>query len=220
MNDALIYLIPAMGIVGLIVMAIKSAWVSKQDAGDSNVRDAVSTEMVSHRRPGWPKSHVANNRDARRTRRATPPIPSGPLWLDKTSAARLSPDATCSDHSSRNHSMPMPRRLVTDQSVQFFRRCLPISVTSFFGDGRQLPESGLGQFSSGVQFRQSQIGTFQQLWLLAGHGGVQRFGYFSPLFALDQRGTAAAQADEQQEATPRRSDRAEAVGSLVDHRAA
>jgi len=87
---------PTFGFAGHSAMMVGT----EQDAGDSNVRDAVSTEMVSHRRPGWPKSHVANNRDARRTRRATPPIPSGPLWLDKTSAARLSPDATCSDHSS------------------------------------------------------------------------------------------------------------------------
>ena len=39
MNDLLIYLIPAMGIVGLIVMAIKSAWVSKQDAGDAKMQE-------------------------------------------------------------------------------------------------------------------------------------------------------------------------------------
>src|ERR1700752_3391536 len=34
-----IYLIPALGIIGLIVMAIKSAWVSKQDAGDANMKE-------------------------------------------------------------------------------------------------------------------------------------------------------------------------------------
>jgi len=39
MNDSLIYLIPALGIVGLIVMAVKSAWVSKQDAGDSKMQE-------------------------------------------------------------------------------------------------------------------------------------------------------------------------------------
>jgi len=35
----IIYLIPLLGIVGLIVMAVKSAWVSKQDAGDKNMQE-------------------------------------------------------------------------------------------------------------------------------------------------------------------------------------
>jgi K(+)-stimulated pyrophosphate-energized sodium pump len=35
----IIYLIPALGVVGLIVMAIKSAWVSKQDAGDAKMQE-------------------------------------------------------------------------------------------------------------------------------------------------------------------------------------
>ena len=35
----LIYFIPALGIIGLIVMAIKSAWVSKQDAGDAKMTE-------------------------------------------------------------------------------------------------------------------------------------------------------------------------------------
>ena len=39
MNESVIYLVPALGIVGLIVMAIKSAWVSKQDAGDKNMQE-------------------------------------------------------------------------------------------------------------------------------------------------------------------------------------
>ena len=33
------YLIPALGATGLIAMAIKSAWVSKQDAGDANMQE-------------------------------------------------------------------------------------------------------------------------------------------------------------------------------------
>ncbi|SDA53235.1 K(+)-stimulated pyrophosphate-energized sodium pump [Algoriphagus alkaliphilus] len=37
MEEALIYMIPALGVVGLIVMAIKSAWVVKQDTGDKNM---------------------------------------------------------------------------------------------------------------------------------------------------------------------------------------
>lgn len=39
MNDMLIYLIPALGLVGLLVMAVKSAWVSKQDAGDATMQE-------------------------------------------------------------------------------------------------------------------------------------------------------------------------------------
>lgn len=39
MNENVIYLIPALGIIGLIVMAVKSAWVSKQDAGEANMKE-------------------------------------------------------------------------------------------------------------------------------------------------------------------------------------
>ena len=39
MNSLVIYLIPALGIFALIVMAMKSAWVSKQDAGDKNMKE-------------------------------------------------------------------------------------------------------------------------------------------------------------------------------------
>jgi len=39
MNDYVIYLVPVLGIVGLLVMAIKSAWVSKQDAGEQNMKE-------------------------------------------------------------------------------------------------------------------------------------------------------------------------------------
>jgi K(+)-stimulated pyrophosphate-energized sodium pump len=35
----LIYLIPAVGIIGLLAMGIKSAWVTKQDAGDANMTE-------------------------------------------------------------------------------------------------------------------------------------------------------------------------------------
>jgi len=38
MNSYVIYLAPALGIVGLLVMAMKSAWVSKQDPGDANMQ--------------------------------------------------------------------------------------------------------------------------------------------------------------------------------------
>ena len=39
MNDYVIYLAPALGILGLLVMAMKSAWVGKQDAGDANMQE-------------------------------------------------------------------------------------------------------------------------------------------------------------------------------------
>jgi len=37
--QSVIYLVPLLGVVGLIVMAFKSAWVSKQDAGDANMQE-------------------------------------------------------------------------------------------------------------------------------------------------------------------------------------
>lgn len=39
MSDNIIYLIPVLGIIGLVVMAAKSAWVGKQDAGDANMKE-------------------------------------------------------------------------------------------------------------------------------------------------------------------------------------
>ena len=39
MEESVIYLVPALGILGLIVMAIKSAWVNKQDAGDAKMQE-------------------------------------------------------------------------------------------------------------------------------------------------------------------------------------
>ncbi len=38
LQDNLIYLIPVLGLVGIITMIIKSAWVVKQDAGDENMQ--------------------------------------------------------------------------------------------------------------------------------------------------------------------------------------
>jgi K(+)-stimulated pyrophosphate-energized sodium pump len=38
LQDNLIYLIPLMGVFGILIMAIKSAWVTKQDAGDENMQ--------------------------------------------------------------------------------------------------------------------------------------------------------------------------------------
>ena len=39
MNSYVIYLAPALGILGLLVMAGKAAWVSKQDAGEKNMQE-------------------------------------------------------------------------------------------------------------------------------------------------------------------------------------
>jgi K(+)-stimulated pyrophosphate-energized sodium pump len=39
MNSYVIYLVPALGVLGLVVMAFKSAWVSKQDAGDAKMQE-------------------------------------------------------------------------------------------------------------------------------------------------------------------------------------
>lgn len=39
LQNNLIYLIPAMGLIGILVMAIKSAWVNKQDAGEANMQE-------------------------------------------------------------------------------------------------------------------------------------------------------------------------------------
>ncbi|MBC74407.1 MAG: sodium-translocating pyrophosphatase [Halobacteriovoraceae bacterium] len=43
MESYVIYLIPALGLFGLIVMAMKSAWVNKQEAGDDNM-----VELAQH----------------------------------------------------------------------------------------------------------------------------------------------------------------------------
>jgi len=37
--ENIIYLVPLLGVIGLIVMAVKSAWVSKQDAGDAKMQE-------------------------------------------------------------------------------------------------------------------------------------------------------------------------------------
>ncbi len=39
MIQSVMYAIPLLGVVGLIVMAVKSAWVNKQDAGDKNMQE-------------------------------------------------------------------------------------------------------------------------------------------------------------------------------------
>src|ERR1043166_8499397 len=39
MNSYAFFLVPAFGILGLAAMALKSAWVSKQDAGEANMKE-------------------------------------------------------------------------------------------------------------------------------------------------------------------------------------
>lgn len=39
MNEYAIYLVPGLGLVGLLAMALKSAWVIKQDAGDAKMQE-------------------------------------------------------------------------------------------------------------------------------------------------------------------------------------
>ena len=39
MSEQIFYVVPFLGIIGLIVMAMKSSWVSKQDAGDANMQE-------------------------------------------------------------------------------------------------------------------------------------------------------------------------------------
>ncbi len=38
MKESVMYLVPLLGLVGLVVMALKSSWVSKQDAGDEKMQ--------------------------------------------------------------------------------------------------------------------------------------------------------------------------------------
>ncbi|NNE98489.1 MAG: hypothetical protein HKN25_05650, partial [Pyrinomonadaceae bacterium] len=43
MESTILYLIPALGIFGLVVMAVQFAWVSKQEAGEENM-----VELATH----------------------------------------------------------------------------------------------------------------------------------------------------------------------------
>ena len=45
--DKILYLVPVLGIVGLLVMIIKSRWVNKQDAGDEKMKT-----LANHIREG------------------------------------------------------------------------------------------------------------------------------------------------------------------------
>ena len=39
LQNNLIYAVPLLGLVGILVMAVKSAWINKQDAGDANMKE-------------------------------------------------------------------------------------------------------------------------------------------------------------------------------------
>jgi K(+)-stimulated pyrophosphate-energized sodium pump len=55
-NDSIMYLVPALGVVGLVVMAFKSAWVSKQDAGDEkmqNLAGKIAAGAMAFLRAEW-----------------------------------------------------------------------------------------------------------------------------------------------------------------------
>ena len=56
METFLLYIVPFLGIIGLIVMAIKSAWVSKQDAGDENMKELaahIATGAMAFLKAEW-----------------------------------------------------------------------------------------------------------------------------------------------------------------------
>ena len=56
MENFLLYLVPFLGIIGLIIMAIKSAWVSKQDAGDDNMKELaahIATGAMAFLKAEW-----------------------------------------------------------------------------------------------------------------------------------------------------------------------
>lgn len=55
-NDNLIYLIPLTGVIGILVMLYKSAWVIKQDAGDANMQTLagyISDGAMAFLRAEW-----------------------------------------------------------------------------------------------------------------------------------------------------------------------
>ena len=56
MENFLLYVVPFLGIIGLLVMAVKSAWVSKQDAGDDNMKELanhIATGAMAFLKAEW-----------------------------------------------------------------------------------------------------------------------------------------------------------------------
>ena len=56
MEIFLLYAVPFLGIIGLLVMAVKSAWVSKQDSGDENMKELanhIATGAMAFLKAEW-----------------------------------------------------------------------------------------------------------------------------------------------------------------------
>lgn len=56
MENFLLYIVPFLGIIGLLVMAVKSAWVTKQDAGDDNMKELanhIATGAMAFLKAEW-----------------------------------------------------------------------------------------------------------------------------------------------------------------------
>lgn len=56
MKDTILYLVPALGLIGLIVMALKSSWVSRQDPGDEkmqNLAGKIARGAMAFLRAEW-----------------------------------------------------------------------------------------------------------------------------------------------------------------------
>ncbi len=56
LKENLIYMIPVMGLIGIIVMMVKSAWINKQDAGDDNMKTLagyIATGAMSFLKAEW-----------------------------------------------------------------------------------------------------------------------------------------------------------------------
>jgi K(+)-stimulated pyrophosphate-energized sodium pump len=54
--NSIVYVIPVLGLIGLIVMIIKSSWVSKQDTGDENMRELaghIASGAMAFLRAEW-----------------------------------------------------------------------------------------------------------------------------------------------------------------------
>lgn len=54
--SSIVYVIPVLGLIGLIVMVIKSSWVSKQSTGDENMRELaghIATGAMAFLRAEW-----------------------------------------------------------------------------------------------------------------------------------------------------------------------
>ena len=56
MNESVIYIVPALGVLGLLVMYIKSAWVKKQDAGEAKMQELagyIADGAIAFLRAEW-----------------------------------------------------------------------------------------------------------------------------------------------------------------------